>query len=197
MSRGGLAAPRHMPSRGTSRSRRTTMTMSATLAINEEIERRRAAGLPVLALGFGEAGLPVHDEPGPAPRRERRAGVLRPGRGDRGAPCLGGRLLGPPKSADGGSAGGRRSGEQAPPLRAAARRRRHPGPAQAQLGELCGPGVTARDPGASPAHAARTGRCARPGGAGDRRGRRPASRCATERGRGHPPGQPHRHPRDP
>ena len=37
------------------------MTVSATLAINEEIERRRAAGLPVLALGFGEAGLPVHE----------------------------------------------------------------------------------------------------------------------------------------
>lgn len=38
------------------------MTVSATLAINEETDRRRAAGLPVLALGFGEAGLPVHDE---------------------------------------------------------------------------------------------------------------------------------------
>jgi aspartate aminotransferase len=35
-------------------------TVSATLAINEETERRRAAGRPVLPLGFGEAGLPVH-----------------------------------------------------------------------------------------------------------------------------------------
>ena len=33
-------------------------TVSATLAINEETERR-AAGRPV-PLGFGEAGLPVH-----------------------------------------------------------------------------------------------------------------------------------------
>lgn len=37
------------------------MTVSATLAINEETQRRRAAGLPVVPLGFGEAGLPVHD----------------------------------------------------------------------------------------------------------------------------------------
>ena len=37
------------------------MTVSATLAINKEIERRRAAGLPMLALGFGETGLPVHE----------------------------------------------------------------------------------------------------------------------------------------
>jgi aspartate aminotransferase len=37
------------------------VTVSATLAINEETERRRAAGRPVLPLGFGEAGLPVHE----------------------------------------------------------------------------------------------------------------------------------------
>ena len=36
------------------------MDVSATLAINEETARRRALGLPVLPLGFGEAGLPVH-----------------------------------------------------------------------------------------------------------------------------------------
>ncbi|WP_031466248.1 pyridoxal phosphate-dependent aminotransferase [Sciscionella sediminilitoris] len=35
---------------------------SATLAINERIARRRAAGQPVLHLGFGEAGLPVLGE---------------------------------------------------------------------------------------------------------------------------------------
>ncbi|MDQ4052350.1 MAG: aminotransferase class I/II-fold pyridoxal phosphate-dependent enzyme [Actinomycetota bacterium] len=35
--------------------------MSATLAIDEETERRRRAGRPVLPLGFGEAGLPVHE----------------------------------------------------------------------------------------------------------------------------------------
>lgn len=35
-------------------------TVSATLAINEETERLRAGGRPVLPLGFGEAGLPVH-----------------------------------------------------------------------------------------------------------------------------------------
>jgi aspartate aminotransferase len=39
-----------------------SVQVSATLAINEETERRRAAGLPVLALGFGEAGLPVHPD---------------------------------------------------------------------------------------------------------------------------------------
>ena len=37
------------------------MFVSATLAIDEETERRRRAGRPVLPLGFGEAGLPVHE----------------------------------------------------------------------------------------------------------------------------------------
>lgn len=37
-------------------------TISATLAINEEILRRRAAGLETIALGFGEASIPVHPE---------------------------------------------------------------------------------------------------------------------------------------
>lgn len=36
------------------------MPVSATLAANDTIARRRAAGLPVVPLGFGEAGLPVH-----------------------------------------------------------------------------------------------------------------------------------------
>jgi aspartate aminotransferase len=34
--------------------------VSATLAINEAIAERRKQGLPVLPMGFGEAGLPVH-----------------------------------------------------------------------------------------------------------------------------------------
>ncbi|MEV4217367.1 pyridoxal phosphate-dependent aminotransferase [Nonomuraea sp. NPDC049725] len=37
-----------------------TVTLSATLAANEDIERRRRAGERVLNLAFGEAGLPVH-----------------------------------------------------------------------------------------------------------------------------------------
>lgn len=37
-----------------------TVTLSATLATNEDIERRRRAGERVLHLAFGEAGLPVH-----------------------------------------------------------------------------------------------------------------------------------------
>ncbi|MGC4109904.1 MAG: aminotransferase class I/II-fold pyridoxal phosphate-dependent enzyme [Nocardioides sp.] len=36
------------------------MTISPTLAINQEIARRRAAGLATVALGFGEASVPVH-----------------------------------------------------------------------------------------------------------------------------------------
>ncbi|MDA0638841.1 pyridoxal phosphate-dependent aminotransferase, partial [Nonomuraea sp. MCN248] len=36
------------------------VTLSATLAANEDIERRRRAGQRVLNLAFGEAGLPVH-----------------------------------------------------------------------------------------------------------------------------------------
>jgi aspartate aminotransferase len=36
------------------------MSVSATLAVNEEIARRRSAGLPTIPLGFGEASIPVH-----------------------------------------------------------------------------------------------------------------------------------------
>ncbi|MGH3928729.1 MAG: pyridoxal phosphate-dependent aminotransferase, partial [Pseudonocardiaceae bacterium] len=36
------------------------MTVSPTLAINEEAARRHRAGIPTLPLGFGEAGVPVH-----------------------------------------------------------------------------------------------------------------------------------------
>ncbi len=39
---------------------RGAMAVSATLAANDVIARRRAEGLPVVPLGFGEAGLPVH-----------------------------------------------------------------------------------------------------------------------------------------
>lgn len=37
-----------------------SVTVSATLAVNEALARRRRQGLPVLPMGFGEAGLPVH-----------------------------------------------------------------------------------------------------------------------------------------
>jgi aspartate aminotransferase len=40
----------------------TPRIVSATLAINEEMNRRRAAGLATVPLGFGEAGLPVLPE---------------------------------------------------------------------------------------------------------------------------------------
>lgn len=36
------------------------MPVSATLAMNEEVARRRRLGIPTVPLGFGEAGLPVH-----------------------------------------------------------------------------------------------------------------------------------------
>ncbi|MCW2916158.1 MAG: aminotransferase class [Actinomycetia bacterium] len=47
--------------------------VSATLAVNEAIERKRRAGVQVLPLGFGEAGLPVH----PALERELAAAAGR------------------------------------------------------------------------------------------------------------------------
>jgi aspartate aminotransferase len=37
-------------------------TLSATLAANESLDRRRRTGAPVLPLAFGEAGLPVHPD---------------------------------------------------------------------------------------------------------------------------------------
>jgi aspartate aminotransferase len=38
----------------------TSTPVSATLAMNEEVARRRRLGIPTVPLGFGEAGLPVH-----------------------------------------------------------------------------------------------------------------------------------------
>jgi len=38
------------------------VTLSPTLAINQEIARRRAAGLHTIPLGFGEASIPIHPE---------------------------------------------------------------------------------------------------------------------------------------
>jgi aspartate/methionine/tyrosine aminotransferase len=38
------------------------MVVSPTLAVNEEIARRRAAGLTTVPLGFGEASIPIHPE---------------------------------------------------------------------------------------------------------------------------------------
>src|SRR4051795_13213433 len=40
-------------------SRPMPVAVSATLAANEALDHRRRAGLPVLPLAFGEAGLPV------------------------------------------------------------------------------------------------------------------------------------------
>lgn len=37
-----------------------SVTVSATLAVNEALAEKQRQGLPVLPLGFGEAGLPVH-----------------------------------------------------------------------------------------------------------------------------------------
>src|SRR4051812_49473009 len=43
-------------------SRPMPVAVSATLAANEALDHRRRAGLPVLPLAFGEAGLPVMPE---------------------------------------------------------------------------------------------------------------------------------------
>jgi aspartate aminotransferase len=49
------------------------MSVSPTLAINDEIARRREARLPTVALGFGEASIPVH--PGLIDRLAAAAGA--------------------------------------------------------------------------------------------------------------------------
>jgi len=49
------------------------IAVSATLAVNEALDERRRQGKPVLPLGFGEAGLPVH----PALRAQLAAAVGR------------------------------------------------------------------------------------------------------------------------
>ncbi len=41
---------------------REDLSLSPTLAMNEEIARRRAAGLKTVPLGFGEASIPVHPD---------------------------------------------------------------------------------------------------------------------------------------
>ena len=56
------------------------VTLSATLAANEEIARRRMAGERVLHMAFGEAGLPVHPslrEQLESPRRKTDTGRSR------------------------------------------------------------------------------------------------------------------------
>ena len=47
-----------------------TVTVSATLAVNEALNEKRRQGVRVLPLGFGEAGLPVH----PTMRQQLTAG---------------------------------------------------------------------------------------------------------------------------
>lgn len=54
-----------------------SVAVSATLAANEALEKRRKAGLPVLHLAFGEAGLPVL----PALEEELASGAGRGGYG--------------------------------------------------------------------------------------------------------------------
>lgn len=49
------------------------VAVSATLAVNEALDERRRQGKPVLPLGFGEAGIPVH----PALRAQLAAAVGR------------------------------------------------------------------------------------------------------------------------
>jgi aspartate aminotransferase len=53
------------------------VALSATLAVNEAIARKRGEGLRVLPLGFGEAGIPIH----PALTRELGAAADRGGYG--------------------------------------------------------------------------------------------------------------------
>ncbi len=63
----------------------TSVPVSATLAANEIIDRRRRHGQPVLPLAFGEAGLPVH----PLLRQELAAAAGRGGYGPvAGIPAL-------------------------------------------------------------------------------------------------------------
>ncbi|RFU40137.1 pyridoxal phosphate-dependent aminotransferase [Actinomadura logoneensis] len=53
------------------------VALSATLAVNEALARRSRAGLPVLPMGFGEAGIPIH----PALTEALSAGADRGGYG--------------------------------------------------------------------------------------------------------------------
>lgn len=63
---------------------RLQLGLSATLAINEEVGRRRASGEQILHLGFGEAGLPVHPILREALSRAAGDGRYGPVRGDAG-----------------------------------------------------------------------------------------------------------------
>jgi aspartate aminotransferase len=55
-----LATGAQVPSVSTATRGRGNVPVSATLAANEALARRRERGEPVLPLAFGEAGLPVH-----------------------------------------------------------------------------------------------------------------------------------------
>src|SRR4051794_36081469 len=59
MNHGVVRPARVQPARTAPWERMMPVAVSATLAANEALDRRRRAGLPVLPLAFGEAGLPV------------------------------------------------------------------------------------------------------------------------------------------
>ena len=64
-----------------SRLRLAPIPVSATLAANEALARKRRAGETVLPLAFGEAGLPAHPAAHPGAGRGERGQHLRTGRG--------------------------------------------------------------------------------------------------------------------
>ncbi len=57
-----VAATRTLPTPGTTGLTPLSTGVSPTLAIDAEVRRRRGAGLPTVALGFGEASIPVLPE---------------------------------------------------------------------------------------------------------------------------------------
>ena len=94
---------------------------SATLATNERVQARLAAGVPVLHLAFGEAGLPVL--PSVAERLGAAAGEnsYGPVAGSLRGPRSGGRLLRAPGTAHRSRADPAGSRQQGAALRAALR----------------------------------------------------------------------------
>ena len=110
--------------------------VSATLAANEALARKRRAGETVLPLAFGEAGLPAHPLLTRALAEASAGNTYGPVAGLPGAARGRGRVLDPPRHAHRRGQRGLRPGQQGAAVRAAAGHRHGRGRAPAQLGQL-------------------------------------------------------------
>ena len=138
---------------------------SPTLAADQRMRERIAAGRPVIHLAFGEAGLPVPDAVRDVLARASVHNAYGSVAGS-GGTSGGRRLLRPPRDSDDPRADRARAGLQAAAVGADLDARRGRDPAAAVVGQLRRPGAPRRPPGVARRDPGGRGRGAGTGGAG-------------------------------